>query len=179
VLARNPEKLRFHHEGIAVIQGDALNIEAIHELLEGCDAVINAFGQPAKAVPLYSKTTALILESMQEKQIKRYIGVTGASLPVKGDQKGILNRIGEKIFALVFSDMIQDRKKELATLHASEADWTLVRLPFVKEGAGQDLIKVDLIDMPGISIQNGDIASFLIGQIADKRHIKCTPFIAN
>lgn len=46
-------------------------------LLSGCHAVINTFGQPNKAIPLYSEVTEVVIQVMKELSIKRYIGVTG------------------------------------------------------------------------------------------------------
>ncbi|WP_259392017.1 hypothetical protein [Paenibacillus thiaminolyticus] len=47
-------------------------------------------------------------------------------------------------------------------LQNQHLDWSLVRLPFVKEGPCKGNIKVNLYDMPGSSITNSDIAAFLI-----------------
>ncbi|MDR4363469.1 NADH-flavin reductase, partial [Bacillus anthracis] len=40
-------------------------------------------------------------------------------------------------------------------------------------------IKESLVDMPGIKIQNGDIAPFVIKQINSDRYVGKCPFISN
>ncbi|HDR4106992.1 TPA: NAD(P)H-binding protein, partial [Bacillus anthracis] len=75
--------------------------------------------------------------------------------------------------------MMQDKYKELQIIQNSEVDWTIVRLPFVIEGNGIGSIKESLVDMPGIKIQNGDIAPFVIKQINSDRYVGKCPFISN
>ncbi|MNI74315.1 hypothetical protein D3C81_1611290 [compost metagenome] len=116
---------------------------------------------------------------MNEFEISRYIGVTGASLNIEGDNKKLINRIGAKIFEIFFSKMMIDKKKELNILINSDIEWTLVRLPFVIEGSETGRIKENLTDMEGTRISNADIAKFLITQISDKKYIRKSPFISN
>lgn len=129
--------------------------------------------------PIYSKVTRDILEVMKEKDIKRYIGVTGGSLNIIGDKKGLLNKIGAKMFEVLFSKMMKDKREELnILLKNKDLDWTLIRLPFVKEGVEVRAVKESLIDMPGAMISNKEIANFIISQIDNKEYIHKTPFIA-
>lgn len=179
MLVRNPERLKYCNDKIDVIQGDAQDIDSIRLLLKDCHIVINTFGQPNKDLPIYSIVTKNILTIMDEFKISRYIGVTGGSLNIKGDNKSFLNKIGAKIFEIFFSQMIIDKKKELSILNNSNAEWTLIRLPFVVEGRGFGHIKESMTDMPGIKITNEDIASFIINQIENKMYVRKTPFIAN
>ncbi|MFD0769962.1 NAD(P)H-binding protein [Bacillus sp. CGMCC 1.60114] len=179
MLVRNPKKLKCSDDKIEVVTGAAENIDTIGQLLEGCQIVINCFGQPMRDTPMYSRVTRDILKVMKEKDIKRYIGVTGASLNIIGDEKSLLNKIGAKMFEMLFSKMMKDKKEELdILLKNKELDWTLIRLPFVKEGVEVRVVKESLTDMPGTIISNKEIASFIISQIDNKAYIHKTPFIA-
>ncbi len=179
MLVRNPVKLAYNDNRIEIVKGDAQNIDSIRLLLKDCHIVINTLGQPVKDVPIYSSVTANVLSLMKEFAIKRYIGVTGASLNIKGDSKKMINRIGAKIFEVLFPKMMIDKKKELSILLKSDIKWTLVRLPFVIEGSETGVIKENLTDVPGTKITNADIAIFLINQVNDKKYIRKTPFISN
>lgn len=178
MLVRNPNNMIFRDERIEIIQGDVLDEISLRTVLKGCDIIMNTFGQPANAEPVYSQVTEQILTIMNEFGICRYIGVTGGSLNVSGDQKSIKNKIGARLFALFYSKMIVDKRKELKILEKSQVDWTLVRLPFVMEGIEKGEIKENEFDMPGNFITNNDIASFLIRQIEDKKYIRKTPLIS-
>ncbi|KXI69071.1 NADH-flavin reductase, partial [Bacillus cereus] len=171
ILTRNSTNTEKINENIETIIGDARNFSTIQDLLQGCSAVINAVGQPKNESYIFSTVTKHILEAMKESKIKRYIVISGGSLNVTGDQKGIVNKIGATLFKLFLPKMMQDKYKELQIIQNSEVDWTIVRLPFVIEGNGIGSIKESLVDMPGIKIQNGDIAPFVIKQINSDRYV--------
>ena len=179
ILTRNSTNTEKINENIETIIGDARNFSTIQDLLQGCSAVINAVGQPKNESYIFSTVTKHILEAMKESKIKRYIVISGGSLNVTGDQKGIVNKIGATLFKLFLPKMMQDKYKELQIIQNSEVDWTIVRLPFVIEGNGIGSIKESLVDMPGIKIQNGDIAPFVIKQINSDRYVWKCPFISN
>lgn len=179
MLVRNPDKLEGSDSRIEIIKGDAQNIDTIRFLLKDCNIVINTLGQPVKDLPLYSSITNNVLLIMNEFGIRRYIGVTGASLNIRGDNKKLLNKIGAKIFEILFPKMMNDKKKELNILINSDIEWTLVRLPFVIEGSGTGHIKENLTDMAGTKITNADIAKFIINEVNNKKYVRKTPFIFN
>ncbi|MDA1763489.1 SDR family oxidoreductase [Bacillus cereus] len=179
ILKRNSTNMPITNENIETITGDARDFSSIQELLQGCGAVINAVGQPKNESYIFSTVTKHILKVMQEYKIKRYILISGGSLNVVGDQKGIINKMGAKLFKLFLPKMMQDKYKELQILQSSDVDWTVVRLPFVVEGNGIGTIKESLVDMPGIKIQNGDIAPFVIKQINSEVYVGKCPFISN
>ncbi|MEY8348231.1 SDR family oxidoreductase [Bacillus cereus] len=179
ILTRNPQKFKISYKHLEVVQGDARDISAIHQLLQGCNAVINAVGQPKKESYIFSKVTNRILKIMEEYRIKRYILISGGSMDVQGDVKSILNKIGAMLFRLFLSDLMKDKYKELQLVRNSDVNWTIVRLPFVIDGEGIGKIKESLRDLSGITIQNGDIAPFVIKQIQDEMHIGRCPFISN
>ena len=94
-------------------------------------------------------------------------------------EKGMVNKIGATLFKLFLPKMMQDKYKELQTIQGSDVDWTIVRLPFVMEGKGIGKIKESLVDMPGMKIQNSDIAPFVIKEINSERYVGKCPFISN
>ena len=179
ILTRNSNNIKITNENIEIISGDARDFASIRKLLKGCGAVINAVGQPKNESYIFSTVTKHILEAMKEFEIKRYIVISGGSLNVTGDQKGIVNKIGATLFKVFLSKMMQDKYKELQIIQSSKVDWTIVRLPFVMEGNGIGRINKSLVDMPGIKIQNSDIAPFVIKQINSDRYVGKCPFISN
>ncbi|MCZ6943800.1 SDR family oxidoreductase [Bacillus mycoides] len=179
ILTRTSENMRITNENIETIIGDARDLSTIQELLKGCRAVINAVGQPKNEPYIFSTVTKHILKVMKEYEIKRYILISGGSLNVEGDQKGIVNKIGANLFQLFLPTMMRDKYKELEIIQSSDVDWTIVRLPFVIEGNDIENIKESLVDMPGMKIQNGDIAPFVLKQINSKTYVAKCPFISN
>lgn len=180
MLVRNPEKLLYKDDKIEIVQGEIQDLENIRELLKDCKIVINTFGQPPKEKPMYSKVTKNIFDVMNDLKITRYIGVSGGSLTIGGDKKSLLNRFGAKLFELLFPRMIEDKKLEWNILsNDKQIQWTLIRLPFVKDSLKTNRIKESLTDMPGTKITNYDIASFIVEQIDNQKYIHKAPFISN
>ncbi|ALQ68148.1 SDR family oxidoreductase [Bacillus thuringiensis] len=179
ILTRDSNNMTITNENIETIIGDARDFSSIRELLKGCQVVVNAVGQPKNESYIFSTVTKHVLEAMKEFKIKRYIVISGGSLNVTGDQKGMVNKIGATLFKLFLPKMMQDKYKELQTIQGSDVDWTIVRLPFVMEGKGIGKIKESLVDMPGIKIQNSDIAPFVIKEINSERYVGKCPFISN
>ncbi|WP_226530787.1 NAD(P)H-binding protein [Metabacillus niabensis] len=180
MLVRNPERVLYKHDKIEIVQGQIQEIENIRELLKDCKGVINTFGQPTKEKPIYSQVTKNILEVMTELNITRYIGVSGGSLTISGDNKSTLNHFGAKLFELLFPGMMEDKKAEWELLSKDKhIQWTLIRLPFVKDSLKTKKIKESLTDMPGTKITNQDIASFIMGHVENTKYIHKAPFISH
>ncbi len=180
MLVRNPDKLTLRDNRIEIVEGNVQNFENIQKLLKDCQIVINTFGQPIKEEPMYSSVTKKILEVMNDFQIDRYIGVTGGSLTIDGDKKSMINRVGAKMFEIIYSKMMIDKQREWHILNANKLiKWTLIRLPFIDDRKEIGYIKENLIDMPGTKITSQDIATFIINQIENSRYVHKAPFISN
>ncbi len=182
MLVRNVRSMQLPPEMAArltVIQGDAMRFDSLRELLSGCSAVINTFGRPPQEQPMYSAVTRRVLEEMERAGIQRYIGVTGLSLKLQGDHKSFGGRVVSRMLRSLHPQFAQDRLLELSVLESSSADWTLVRLPMVKEGQGGCTIKADAERMMGNRIYNGDVARFLVGQIDEATYVRRCPFIGS
>ena len=180
MLVRNPERVSYKHDKIEFVQGQIQEIETIRELLKDCKVVINTFGQPTKEKPIYSQVTKNILGVMTELTITRYIGVSGGSLTISGDNKRMLNRFGAKLFELIFPVMMEDKKAEWEHLSKDiHIQWTLIRLPFVKDTLKTKKIKESLTDMPGTKITNRDIATFIMEHVENTKYIHKAPFISH
>ena len=180
MLVRNPKKLFVKSDNIKVVEGQIQDLENIRALLKDCEIVINTFGQPSKEEPMYSKVTKNIVEVMKDLNISRYIGVSGGSLTIEHDKKSVLNRFGAKAFEFLFPKLLEDKKLEWDILvRNKQIDWTLIRLPFVKDSLKSNDIKESLTDMPGTKITNQDIATFILDQIDNQKYIHKAPFISN
>lgn len=179
MLVRSLDMVEASKEGHELIKGDARDISAIRELLNGCDVVINTMGQTKGDDSAFSTVTSNILTVMKELSIKRYIVITGGVVDAKGDKKDFASKAAAALMRLVYSAFVKDRQKELDLLIESDIDWTLIRLPIITEEAYTGKVKESLICVPGTKINNRDLAGFIIREIEDKRYIYCCPFVAS
>lgn len=180
MLVRNPETLVYRDDDLEIVEGQIQDFEAIRKLLKDCNIVINTFGQPPKEAPIYSSVTKNILEIMKDLKISRYIGVSGGSLTINSDKKSFRNQFGSKMFDVFLSKMMADKKIEWKVLNnTKQIEWTLIRLPFVKDSLKTNLIKENLTDMPGTKISNKDIARFIMDQLDNPKYVHKAPFISH
>ncbi|HZX73311.1 MAG TPA: NAD(P)H-binding protein, partial [Cyclobacteriaceae bacterium] len=88
LLLRNPENFEIESSFIEIVKGDARNYESVHLLVEGCEAVISALGQPRGEASIFSQATQNVIRAMTEFKVKRYILTTGLNVDTPYDKKG-------------------------------------------------------------------------------------------
>lgn len=111
--------------------------------------------------------------------LKRYILVAGLNVETPFDKKGPETMMATEWMKTNFPDIQTDRQHSYKILSESNADWTLVRVPYIEFTEERSQTGVSLEDSPGKKISAADIASFLIEQLNDETYNKKAPFIAN
>lgn len=179
LLLRNPEQFTIVSLLIEVLKGDAVDAEAIHALLEGCEAVISTVGQRKGEPMVSSQATTHLLLSMTTYGIRRYIVVAGLNLDTPFDKKSEKTRMATEWMKANFPIPHADRKKAYSILSVSTVDWTVVRVPLILFSDEKGELVVDLEDCKGDTISAAAIGAFLIEQLSDTIYFRKSPFIAN
>lgn len=178
LLLRDPSAYQPAHPLITPVKGDARDYASLYSLTEGCDAVISTLGQPQGGLPIFSEATTHILQAMEQRHIRRYVVVTGLSIEVPGDQKGTYATQASKWMKRSFPAVIADKQKEYSILAENALDWTLVRVPMIRQTEEITGVTVDLKDCLGESISAADLARFLTAQLTDQQYLRAAPFVA-
>ena len=179
MLVRNPDKLTNLNPLPEIIHGNAKDLAAIRELLEGCQAVINTMGHTKGEEPVFSTVTSYIIQVMKEYNIRRYIVVAGLGVDVPGDKKDFKTKLQTKIIHWLFPKIVADHQKEFDLLVKSDIDWTLIRLPFVKLVPSIGELKVKTDNCPGKNVSATDLTNFMIRQVSDLTYNEKAPFVSN
>ncbi|OOG75345.1 NAD(P)-dependent oxidoreductase [Algoriphagus sp. A40] len=179
LLIRNPENISFEYSGMEVITGDVTDQKAVAQLLEGTSAVISTLGMgiPASSPDLFAKATELILQTMSEYQIRRYVVVTGLNVDAVGDSKSEKTRMSTEWMKTNFPVSTTSKQEEYKMLVNSSIDWTLVRLPMIEQTDEIRTYQVDLSDCKGDKISASSLAAFLIEQLHSDKFHRLAPFI--
>ena len=165
LLHRNPSLIQNPNPLIEWVKGDARNPESVHELLDGCDAVISTLGQPKGEASIFSDATRNVIRAMDFFQIKRYILTTGLNVDTPMDKKGSYAASATVWMKANYPETTNDKQLEWEILNESGLDWTLVRLPLI-DLTDQDIqIKISLADCPGEKISAASLAGFLVKQL--------------
>ena len=179
LLLRNPENSSLENPLIQVVQGDARDYEAVRKLTEDCQAVISAVGFRAGEDPIFSIATKNVLRAMQEWGARRYISLTGLNVDTPADQKTGPTQAGTEYMKTNFPKTTADKQVEYQKLVESQADWTLVRLPWIQLTEVREDVKVSLEDCPGEAVSASALARFLVAQLTDEAYLRQVPFVAN
>ncbi len=179
LLVRNPKNISFEYSGMEVAIGDISDINAVTQLLEGCTAVISTLGLgiPPSSPDLFAKATELILQTMREYQIGRYVVATGLNVDADGDSKSGKTQLATEWMKANFPISTASRQEEYKMLVGSGIDWTLVRLPMIEQTDEVREFQVDLTDCKGDKISASSLAAFLIEQLESEQYNKKAPFI--
>jgi len=179
LLHRKPENLTGHHPLLQIIKGDVLDTEAITELLKGCTTVLSCLGQPTGQSPVFEDATRLILATMHQTNIKRYILVAGLNVDAPADEKSGATLAGTNYMKQHYPEISANRQAEYELLSKSSIDWTMVRIPLLIQTGSIAPVSIDLNNCPGDKINGKDLAHFIIRQIDDTDYIEKAPFIAS
>ena len=166
--------------GAAVIQGDARDEAVLFEALAGCDAVISALGTPPspfREVTLLSAASRALVAAMNRRGVKRLVCITGIGA---GDSRGhggfAFDRI---ILPLLLRKVYADKDRQEAIIAQTDLDWVLVRPAILNDKPRRGNIRalVNLDGFHGGTIARGDLAAFVVAQLASDTFVGKRPLI--
>ena len=179
LLLRFPENLQIEDPKIELLKGDARDVEAIRSLLDGCQAIISAVGQPRGEEPIFDQATKNIVAAMSIQGIRRYVILTGLNVDTPFDKKSEKVAIATEWMRANYPKTTADKQVEYESLRKSDIDWTLVRLPMIELTDERRGVNVCLEDCPGDGISATDLAHFVADQLTDDAFVGQAPFIAS
>ncbi|WP_010287769.1 NAD(P)-dependent oxidoreductase [Kurthia massiliensis] len=120
---RSPEKLAIEDENLTVIQGDAMDAEAVAAAIEGADAVVSTLGTPQNTDvenPI-SVMIQNVVDGMVKHGVKRIVYT--ASAGVDGEIQG---ERGQQVMNYLKPYLI-DHKKSIEAIQQAGLTYTIIR----------------------------------------------------
>ena len=185
VLTRDAKKVSIKHRCLHVYEGNVMDRNTVHNILNGKDAVIQTLGigekGNGKPTNFVSMANNVITEEMEKTCIKRLvvISVIGA-----GDSRKFLPLIYRNfilpVFTKWFKVIIDDKNRMEESVKKSRLEWTIVRCTTVNHRPATGKVKATL-NGKGLkfNITATDLAEFMINQLTDKKFLRQTPTISN
>ena len=136
-LARSARRIPVDHPKLEKITGDALDMATVKGALTDVDAVIQSLGvsigpeiifEPTR---LFSKATQLLVNAMEQAQVKRLICVTGFGA---GDSRGHGGFLYNVAFHLLMGRIYDDKDVQERIVRRSKLDWVIVRPVILTNG---------------------------------------------
>jgi putative NADH-flavin reductase len=179
-LVRSPQKLGELAARVRVVQGDALDSNALGAAVAGQDAVIYVLGAGnVRRTTLFSDSTRVLLAEMNRQSVRRLLCITGMGA---GETKGHGGFVYERILYPLFTKGIyEDKDRQEDLIRQSQTDWTLVRpAPFRSRTPNGSLRVVTNID--GVTlrkISRLEVAKFLVDELEQNQYVQQAVFIGH
>jgi putative NADH-flavin reductase len=177
-LARSPQALA-PAPGLTITRGDALDADAVAEVIDGADAVVSALGpRGAKAAGLLAGAAANTVAAMQKTGARRLVCVSAAGAYITADPH--TNWLVKMILPRVLARQFADTRQMEDVIRATELDWTLVRASRLtnRPGTGRYRVSPDYPPPGGWKISRADVAHFIAAVLADDGWVRAAPALA-
>lgn len=184
VYTRDAKKLAAFAGKVKIVVGDLQDLDAIANCVQGADAVISALGPNGFKVqgdrPIMHGLSNIIAV-MKRSGVHRLVQISTASYRDPKDGFDLGSRANALMFKVIARKAYDDIKATGELIAHSDLDWTLVRIPFLKDGPANGKIDVGWYGKTKLSskLSRGNLAEFLVGQITDKKFVRAAPGIAN
>jgi putative NADH-flavin reductase len=166
-----------NHPNIRIVQGDVSNLPDVTRALQGVEAVISTMGtwkNSTATAPAMSN----ILTEMEERGIWRIIGIVSVIAQIEGDNLSTIHGWVYKLYKILMPRILRDYEDQIRFLQSSKADWTLIRVPAIRNNGKKGAWRFSLDrPYPWQRVHAEDIAAALVGQLSDDHYLNQAPFI--
>lgn len=186
-LVRKPEALAQVSAApgqLVLVQGDALDPDALSRVVSGQEAVLQCLGVGGKGDgkpnSFVSQATGRLVEAMKAHGVRRLVcmsnvgaGDSWQSLP------WLFRRVVLPVFMRWLVAILDDKNRMEPVVMQSGLDWTLVRFPAIVDGprTGRTRVSFDGRDL-GYRISTQDAAAFLLDQLEDRAYVGRAPSVS-
>ncbi|MHA3082238.1 NAD(P)-dependent oxidoreductase [Acinetobacter sp. ANC 5383] len=184
VYTRDAKKLESFAGRVEIVVGGLSDQDAIAKCINGADVVISALGPNGLKVqgdkPVMHGL-ANIIAAMHHAGVRRLIQISTAAYRDPKDSFTFKAHAFALLFKIIARKGYEDIKATGELIANSDLDWTLVRIPNLKDGPADGNVNVGWYGKTKLStkLSRGNLAKFLVDQVTDKRFIRAAPGIAN
>jgi len=174
---RNPSTLSsIRHPKLHVVEGDALNPDAVDSAMLGQRAVLSALGFSGRhGSESLLKATENIVAAMQKYRVHRLICLAPAPVKEGWARRGL---IGKLLSPFLQKSPLHDWERQLDSIRGSPLEWVLVRPTRLTNdpARGSYQVSVGWAEVPE-GISRGDVARFMLEQLKNRRYIRLSPVV--
>lgn len=184
VYTRDAAKLAGYAGRIDIVVGDLKDRDAIKTCIAGADAVISALGPnslTSREKRPIMQGVGTIISVMEELHVRRLIQISTAAYRDPKDGFDWKSRAFTLLFRLIVRNAFDDIQATADLVSRSRLDWTLVRIPNLKDGSATGGVGVGWYGRTKLAtkLSRGNLARFLIDQATAKDLVRKAPAIAD
>jgi putative NADH-flavin reductase len=175
-LLRTPQTFP-HRDRVRIVEGNAFDPDAVCQTVEGAGAVLSALGARSLGKEdVLERAIPLVVAGMRQAGVRRIIalGSAGAEDESLKKQPAWRRWIVQNIIYNTFLKWpVASQRAQLATLSASELDWTMVMPPMLQNSPARGTYRIDGEALPrnGSRISRSDVADFMMRQIGNPQWV--------
>lgn len=184
VYTRDAKKLASFAGRIEIVVGDLQDQSAIAKCIQGADAVISALGPNGLKVqgdkPVMHGLSNIIA-AMKRAGVRRLVQISTAAYRDPKDGFAFKPHAFALLFKVIARTGYEDIKATGELVANSNLDWTLVRIPNLKDGPADGSVDVGWYGTTklGMKLSRGNLAKFLVDQLTDRKFVRAAPGIAD
>jgi putative NADH-flavin reductase len=180
--ARNPARLALTHPRLTVVPGQLTDAATIEEAVRDADAVVSVLGPsmvPVAGTPI-ADGTATIVGAMRTTGVRRFVASATVSVTDPRDVRApavrALVTVVRRLTPHAYADVVGTGR----AVTNSGLDWTLVRVPLLRNRARTGRVEVGYLRKEtGLFLSRANFAHFMLGQVTDTAWIGEAPVIAD
>ena len=176
----NPSKLTLSHPNLDIVQGNVTKSATILKHLSNEDAIISAIGSGSigndRPTTLYSQGAVTVLAEMKKTNARRIFFISSAAIEISPANSLFIRFMEKYVMGWLLKHMFEDIRRMEPIIKTSEADWTIIRPPFLTNGAQTGRYRYATNEfLPDCTkISRADLAHFIIHHIADPSTFRTT-----
>ncbi|MEK7892794.1 SDR family oxidoreductase [Burkholderia contaminans] len=184
VYTRDAKKLASFAGRIEIVVGDLQDQSAIAKCIQGADAVISALGPNGLKVqgdkPVMHGLSNIIV-AMKRAGVRRLVQISTAAYRDPKDGFAFKPHAFALLFKVIARKGYEDIKATGELVANSNLDWTLVRIPNLKDGPADGSVDVGWYGTTrlGMKLSRGNLAKFLVDQLTDRKFVRAAAGIAD
>jgi putative NADH-flavin reductase len=166
---------------VALVVGDAANVDAVNRVVDGNDAVVSALGH-VKGAPddLLARTSANLITAMRGDGVERVVVLSSPAVDDLEDRPGLFYRAARMLLGIVMPSVVRDHRDQARLLEESGLDWTLVRGPLVfTDGPHTGRYHAGPITREsGAGISRANLAEFMLTTATNGDFVRTKPLVS-
>lgn len=174
---RNPTKLQINHPNLHIIQGDALEEEAVRKAVSDQEVVISCLGSSSglgKTTVLHEMTQNIV-HAMKANSVSRIIYMASA-----GIDKEIPGLIG-KLTMKMLGNVLEDHRNAVEVIKVNDLTWTVARPMGLSDNPPTGSYREEHEGIPkgSRSISRADVADFITRALTDEKYLNQSVALGN
>jgi putative NADH-flavin reductase len=169
---------------LTIVQGDALDADAVEQALEGCSAVLSVLGNRAQSPhDLLPRAITNVIAAMGSRRIRRLVVLCAAGA-VDMNEALQHQSVGTKMMfrtmaATVMSQTLRDHAEYERVITASDLDYTIVHAARLLDEpqSGSYRVGEDGLPQGATSISRADVAEFMLDQLDTDKYVRKHPYV--